>query len=401
MRVLIVYPKMELYGGGELLVVRLANYLTKRGFENALLTTNILPEIESDLRGTRVIKYPFQPLKGKLKPVNLFKNILLLHTGVDEHLDEYDLINVHNYPAELTAFRQSKPVVWMCNEPPEVHVQFDSEPEYTARWQAIRCILNFEKYVVKKYVHHAVVADEFNARRFERMYNAVPHIVRYGIDFDYFAERPNNAASLIRSRRFTVLQAGMLTPLKNQLESLRTVDGLRDEIPDMRLVLAGFGRGQYLSTLERFVQERNLEKIVRFEGHVNRDRLRQLYHGCDVLLHPIKPQGGWLSPFEAISAGLPVVVSTEMSAADLLRENHLGIVTDDYAGALLEIYRNRSKSNELAQRRAQWVRDNLSWDRFSEGLLEVFHKAVNFGVDPRNISPQKRPRCRSCELTGR
>ena len=48
MRVLIVYPRIDLYGGAELLVVRLANYLTRSNIENALLTTNICDEVKND-----------------------------------------------------------------------------------------------------------------------------------------------------------------------------------------------------------------------------------------------------------------------------------------------------------------------------------------------------------------
>lgn len=377
MRVLIVYPKMELYGGAELLVVRLANYLSRERVYNALLTTNIFPEVEMDLTGTDIIKCPYRPIKGVFKPVNLFRTLFLLHKEVGKNLGHFDVINVHNYPAELSVFRYQKPAVWMCNEPPQVHVEFDREPKYTPRWLSIRTLLAFEKHVVRKHLRHVVVADQFNANRFRDIYGFSPHIINYGIDYNYFADLPTREHRKSPPHPFTVLQVGMLTPLKNQIESIRTIDKLRKVIPDIKLILAGYGEGEYFLSLKEFIRSRRLQNNVYFEGHVSRGRLRELYHTSDVLLHPIRSQGGWLSPFEAVASGLPIVVSKEMTASELIKQESLGTVTDDFVGAVLDIHTNRSEYEKMAIQRAEWVRDNLSWDNFCEKMLAVFFAAMD------------------------
>jgi len=377
MRVLIVYPKMELYGGAELLVVRLANYLTRNSVENTLLTTNLSADIEKDLAGTQIIAYPYKRFQSFRAPLNLFRLLWRLHIGVRAHINDFDVINVHNYPAELSVFPFRKPVVWMCNEPPEVHVEFSAEGKHTLRRLIIGSILGFEKRVVKKYVGDVVVADKFNAKRFREIYGSRPHIINYGIDYDYFAGYDMASINKKSPHHFTVLHVGMLTPQKGQIESLRAISKLRDRIPGIKLILAGFGQGQYLSTLKEFITTRNLEEIVRFEGHVDRERIRELYHTSDVLLHPIGSQGGWLAPFEAAASKIPIVVSKEMTASELIKEKNLGVVTDDFAEALLDIYKNRSKYDKVATQRAEWVRDHLSWDNFCEKMLGVFHRAIN------------------------
>ena len=377
MKVLIVCPRMDIYGGAELLIVRLANYLTRNSVENTLLTTNLSADIEKDLAGTQIIAYPYKRFQRLSAPLNLFRLLWRLHIGVRAHINDFDVINVHNYPAELSVFPFRKPVVWMCNEPPEVHVEFNAERRYTARRLVISAILGLEKRVVRKYVEDIVVADQFNARRFKDIYGITPHIINYGIDYDYFADYKRKAVERKGSHNFTVLHVGMLTPQKGQIKSLRAIHKLRDQIPGIRLILAGFGQGEYLFSLNEFVRSRNLEDIVLFEGHVDRERIRELYHTSDVLLHPIGPQGGWLAPFEAVASKLPVVVSKEMTASKLIKKNKIGVVTDDFAEALLDIYKNRSKYDKVAAQRAEWVRNNLSWDNFCEKMLGVFHRAIN------------------------
>lgn len=379
MRVLIVYPKMDVYGGAELLVVRLSNHLTKNKIDNALLTTNILPEIQNDLIGTHIIKYPYRIVKNILKPLNLFRTLWLLHKGLRKNIKDFDIINVHNYPAELSIYPYHKPVVWMCNEPPEVHVRIDDERKYSLRRFFIGAILDFDKYVVRHHIKNVVVADQFNDIRFRKLYGFNPHVINYGIDYDFFAQQTGDSEKK-RTGRFTVLHVGMLTPLKNQMESIKTIEKLKNTIPGIKLILAGFGEGQYLLSLQEYIRAKQLEEYVEFTGHLSRGHLRALYHTSEVLLHPIKSQGGWLSPFEALCAKIPIVVSSEMTASNLIKKEKLGIVTDDFANAILDIYENPAKYNENALWRAEWVRNKLSWDNFCEKMLEVFSKALSDNI---------------------
>ena len=372
MKVLIVYPKMNIYGGAELLVVRLSNYLSITGNPNAILTTTICPEVERDLQGAEIIRCSFTPFSGELKGLNLPATLFKLHKGLREHRHRFDVINLHNYPAELSIFPLKTSSVWMCNEPPEVEIGFRQIPKGSSRHLVLRIILAFDRYVVRKYARNAVVADEFNRDRFRRIYGLDARIINYGIDHDFFAQRPPPSSQEKSDKGLIVLHVGMLTPLKNQIESVRTIEKLRDVIPGVKLILAGFGEGCYLDLIRDYIESNGLQEHVEITGHLDRSQVRNLYHSCDVLLHPIKSQGGWLSPFEAICARLPVVVSPQLTAARIIRENELGIVTDDYAGAILKIYQNRNEYAESACRKAEWVKDHLSWDSFSERMLRSF-----------------------------
>jgi len=119
-----------------------------------------------------------------------------------------------------------------------------------------------------------------------------------------------------------------------------------------------------------------LGKYIIFTGPLNRGEIRDLYHACDVFLHPIKPQGGWLAPFEALCAKKPIVVSPEMSASEIIKREKIGIVTDNYPEAIIEIYRNMNKYFEIGERGGEWVKTNLSWDVFCQKNLNIFQKAL-------------------------
>jgi glycosyltransferase involved in cell wall biosynthesis len=388
MRVLIVHPEIIVYGGAELLIVKLANYMTKKGIENAILTTSITPEVEKDLEGTEII---IQRIKSNIIDKILaipITEILSIHKGIKNNLKDFDVINVHNYPTELSIFLCNKPVIWMCNEPilyltleelkSSLHktisrILLDTRSKFT-----LRTLLEFEKFVVRNYVRYVCVSDEFNAERFKKIFGFKPEVINYGIDYEFFAKGDENKIlnELDLSDSFILLQVGWIQPFKNQMESIRTIEKLKEKIPNIKLILAGFEERGYKMMLEKYIKEKGLEQNVIFTGHLGRERVRDLYHACDVLLHPIKSQGGWLAPFEALCAKKPIVVSTEMTASDIIKRERIGIVTDNFAEAIWDIYNNPDKYNEIAERGQAWMRENLSWDKFCERMVDVFYKAL-------------------------
>jgi len=380
-RVLIVHPEIYVYGGAELVITKLANYLSNKGIENALLTTSILPEMRDKLKGTEIIIPEKQPKKSFITLLSHIYKAMGLQKCIRERTNDFDVINVHNFPAELSVFLLHKPVVWMCNEPPELYLGSESKYRFISTLLKIanKTLLSFDRFVVSRYIKNVVVADEFNAERFKENYNITPNIINYGIDYAFFSqgdgERAKERFGLHDS--FVLIQVGMLTSFKNQMESIKTVEALKGEIPDIKLMLVGLDEGEYAEMLKRYVQSKELDPYVIFTDQLPQDEIRDLYHASNVALFPIGPQGGWLSPFEALSANLPIIVSPLMTASSIIKRENIGIITDDFAGAIMSIYNNPEKYQEMAERGQKWVKKNLSWDKFCENMVELFHRSIN------------------------
>ncbi|NOY69447.1 MAG: glycosyltransferase, partial [Deltaproteobacteria bacterium] len=82
------------------------------------------------------------------------------------------------------------------------------------------------------------------------------------------------------------------------------------------------------------------------------------------------------SPFEAMCALLPVIVSSEMTAAQIVISNTLGIVTDQYADALMDVFLHPEKYRQMALTSAVWVQQNLNWDNFCGQMVIVFERTI-------------------------
>jgi glycosyltransferase involved in cell wall biosynthesis len=332
MRVLIVHYHQGFHGGAEEVVVQLDKSLRRQGIEvRVLMSAN-----------------PFQ----------LWVNTRRLESWAD-------VINIHNFPATLTTLPFcGKPQVWYCNEPPEL---------FTRGWKKPFEALN--RWWVRKSDMKVVVASKFDADRFEGIYGRRPdYIIPYGVDYAFWSQGQRKVHDGI----FRVLQVGPVGGWKNQLGGLEIFKEFKEYVPNSCFIIAGpkvnAGSGpQYWDAICGKIKDWDLEDSVVMTGQLSREQLREYYHNSDVLLHPIKPQGGWLAPFEALCARLPIVVSSEFAGSDIIKDNQLGVVTDNYVEALRARYRRGGGWIDVRE----WIRRNMTWDRFSGDLLEVFREVVD------------------------
>jgi glycosyltransferase involved in cell wall biosynthesis len=341
MKVLILHPKVPIYGGAERVIVKLCEYLSDHSIPHAVSMPSIPDDMKADL-------------------VKSGTPVMIGLPALMANVNNFDIINYHNFPATLLSMATMKPGVWYCNEPPELFTSLIRKP---FEWG--------NRNLIRNKIENVIVADKFNARRFFDIYGVVPKIIPYGIDYEYFSQIEHNPDR----QYFTVMQVGTISRYKNQAETIKAVADARKVIPNIRLWLIGnVSEPDYKVELENTIREYNLGGIVTWEPHVTREHLRSLYSKTHVLIHPVKEQGGWLSPFEAISAGCPVIVSNELTCSDMIDNNQLGLVARDYANALKLVYEYPSLNNSHAK---YWVRDNLTWDNFGTSMIKYFEEILS------------------------
>ena len=366
MRILIVHPSLSYYGGAELVVVKLSNYLKEKGHYVRVLTLSVSDEITKELNVSVLSE-------DKMFDSGLFGiigQIDSLNMDIRDIENGFDLLFISNFPAELALRKTKTPAVWFCNEPPTYWLNPQAKIQFPHKM-----LLWYEKRIVRNYVTKACVSDPYNYIRYLKRYNLCPEIIPYGIDYDFFSKGDANKAieNYILKDKFIVLQVGMITEQKNQLRSIQAIEKLKDKIPNIKLVLAGDFNSYYASQLMQYSSEHKLTHHIVFLNNINRNKLRDLYAGCDVLIHPIKQQGGWLAPFECMCSGKPVIVSPEFTASNMIRDEGIGIVTNEYENAIKFVH---DKSNYDIEKGKMYVKENLTWRKFGEKMLGVFEEAV-------------------------
>ena len=145
-------------------------------------------------------------------------------------------------------------------------------------------------------------------------------------------------------------------------------DGKQEEVAD-NLLKTGISKDQLI--VRKFVQ--------------SKERLKELFCEADVAIMPSRTEGFGLTALEALSAGLPILVSGNSGFGDALRILPLGkpLVVDsadpeEWAKAIRAVrLRDRAERLQEIQRLRRCYEENYSWEKQCESLVKMMWNLVH------------------------
>lgn len=177
-----------------------------------------------------------------------------------------------------------------------------------------------------------------------------------------------------------ILFLGRLSPEKNLEALLDALTGVIQVVPELTLLVAGSGPAEYVAALRERARARDLEGHVAWLGHVQGDRKRSLLRAADVFVLPSHSENFGISAVEAMSAGLPVVLSEGVAIADSVVAAGAGVAvtptSPSIAGVLLDLIQDEAKRSEMARRARALARDTYSVDTMCESLVSLYRSIL-------------------------
>jgi len=346
MKVLIVHPMFYMYGGAELAIVKLIEYLKSKNHTVDLLTVGTIPDVKVDIKADNII---------------YANNLAELQQLLSSIYLGYNVLNFHNHPAEVL-LNVAYPSVWFMNEP--------SQDALDGKVVDAKEVDSVVKNITK-----IAVSDIYNKGRAKEIYgrdDAV--IIPYGVDCDYFSSGEGDRWFFKTDGKFAIGHAGWLHQKKNQMKTLEVFNNIKDKLKDANVTFIGKFT-IYLNEMLKYINDNKLQDRVTIEGFADRGYLRRFYKSIDVLIHPMKDQGGWLVPLEAICAGVPVIVSNEAVFSSYFKEHELAIVTSDYEAAILDVYSNREKYRDFTAKAKEYIAKKLTWDIYGSKVEALLKEA--------------------------
>lgn len=173
-----------------------------------------------------------------------------------------------------------------------------------------------------------------------------------------------------------------LEPLYNVACIVRAFARIQREVPDARLIVAGFGSQE--SALRALVHSLGLTG-VEFRGRVAPDDMPRLYDEADVYLNSPNIDNMPLSVMEAFACALPVVSTDAGGVPYLVRDDVTGLLVpcdDDaaLADAALRVLREPGLARRLGTEARRECLARYTWSAVEGEWVDVYHRLAGVPV---------------------
>ena len=185
-----------------------------------------------------------------------------------------------------------------------------------------------------------------------------------GVDLSAFQPGPKNDGV------FRVIQCGRIRAVKGVQYLLKAFDELR--LPNSELWFIGGGL-ESSSSLQRIIEGYRAENIA-FKPSVPQSELHKLYsQGSVSVLASVSDGFGMVVP-QAMACGLPVIVTENVGAADLVTSGHDGFVVpirdvEALKEKMVALYRDQEMCRAMGQNARLSVQSGYTWNDYGDRLM--------------------------------
>lgn len=202
-------------------------------------------------------------------------------------------------------------------------------------------------------------------------------VLRPGVDTGFFRPpEPGDAAPPPQWQgRRVVLGASRMERRKGFDVLLRATAGLREQIPDVLLAIAG--DGPEARALRSLAGDLGLDEHVAWLGKVSDEQLRACYQSSDVFVLANRQVGCDVEGFgmvllEAQACGTPVIAGDSGGSREALLDGVTGTVVDcsrpePLTAALVALLREPARRATMGAAARRWMVEHFDWDRIVGG----------------------------------
>jgi glycosyltransferase involved in cell wall biosynthesis len=180
--------------------------------------------------------------------------------------------------------------------------------------------------------------------------------------------------------KMLILFLSRLHPKKGLDLLLPAFARLRQERPDVTLILAGSGDPAYEAELRTQIEALGIEQDVIFTGFVEGEVKKAVLADCDLFVLPSYSENFGIVVVEAMVSGLPVIISDRIGLASDIAEAQAGIVvpcrTEPLSEVMLSLVNDSVRRRRLATQAQQLARQRFSLERATHSLIELYQNLI-------------------------
>ncbi len=239
-----------------------------------------------------------------------------------EHLDRYDIVHVHlardfvTIPAAWLALRRNIPVV--------------AQPHGMLIPTGNSLAAAFDKAITHPLLRRTSLLLYLTPLEKSTLQAAAPvtpcHRIANGVLVNEQGVVDNPSASESGAQH-TVLFVGRLHPVKRPLDFVQMAAILLPNFPEAHFIMIGPDQGLG-PAVDSLIERLGIGANVQWIGALQHQEVEAMLKRSALLVLPSQSEQFPMAAIEAMSAGVPVVLTPNCGISDLVRENEAGAVTE-------------------------------------------------------------------------
>lgn len=331
-KVLHIIPSLAaVHGGPTTAVVEMMETMNAMGYSNAVALS------DDDGRGRRLaVNAPERQIKGRFyfpKRCDFYTFTPTMSGWLNTHIADFDLVHIHglfsyvNILAGGACRRQNIPYIvtphGMANR-------------YGMRHKPFRKMISFRLFERRLLKHAHMIhltshdeASDFGHLNIITATRIIPLAVR-SVD-----ENKTDAMKVGQKDKtlpYQILYMGRVHPTKNIEAVIAAL--AQSEMANYHLNICGDGDPKYSAQLKAYAKHLGVAEQITWCGFVSGREKTEFFANSDIFILPSFSESFGVSAIEALSAGLPSVLSSHVANAKTLGHAGLAKVTDTSATAI-------------------------------------------------------------------
>jgi glycosyltransferase involved in cell wall biosynthesis len=173
----------------------------------------------------------------------------------------------------------------------------------------------------------------------------------------------------------TLLFVGRLAPIKNLSTLIQATAHALPRVPDLHLWIVGHGSER--PALEALVQQLGIDGHVTFWGE--RIDVAGFFSAADLFCMSSTSEGLPMSLLQAMSVGLPAVVTNVGGMAEVVRNAHAGLTAPvkdaaQMADAIVQLALNPSQRAILSENARTAYREHFTLERMNASYMDLYQR---------------------------
>ena len=300
-----------------------------------------------------------------LSKLNYFRGLFYLNRIISDY--EPDILHAHyassyGVLASLSRFRPFVLSVWGSDI-----LDFPNR-NFLNKWLINKVINSANSICSTSEVMIKCIREEYNISDVD--------LIPFGVDIDVFSPIQN-------------LQKNFIVGTIKSVEKHNGIDCFLDaakiivyDYKNDKIQFLIVGKGSLLKKMKQKTVDLDLQKYVKFEGHVSQDNIVEHHRKLSLFIAVSTRESFGVAVLEAAACGVPSITSNVGGLPEVNKHEHTGLIIKPndpgkLAESIIRLYEDNNYRYQLSENARSWVVNNFDWDENLNKMINVYKKVYD------------------------